>query len=81
MFKRITFLLAVGAILMMTFAAPALAFNTGEQKGKGAPTGPPISSGGALTTAFHCKSPDVIGTRGAFVINKNHVHNNCDEEL
>jgi hypothetical protein len=80
MLRRIFLLLAVGAIFMLAFAAPALAKNTGDQKLPGA-TGPPIASGGQHTTAFHCKSPDVIGTRGAFVINKNHVHNNCDEEL
>jgi hypothetical protein len=74
--KRIIVLLAVGAILMLTFAAPALAVNTGEQKGPGA-TGPPISSGGQNTSAFHCASPFVIGERGAFVVNKKHVHNNC----
>ena len=81
MFKRIIFLLAVGAILMVTFAAPALAINSGEQKGKGAPTGPPFSSGGQHTTVFHCESPLIIGERGAFVVNKNGFHNNCDEEL
>ena len=80
MFKRIIFLLAVGAILMMTFAAPALAKNSGEQKLEGA-QGPPEWSG-AFTSVFHCQSPNIIGTRGVVVTNKKGIqHNNCDEEL
>jgi hypothetical protein len=74
--ERILMLLAVGAILMLTFAVPALAVNTGEQKGQGA-TGPPLSSGGQHTVVFHCLSPDISGTPGAFVLNRNHVHDNC----
>jgi len=67
------------AAMVVVTAAPAFAKNT-FQTGAEDPPGPPTSSG-AFTTVFHCESPDVIGTRGAFVFNKNHVHNNCDEEL
>ena len=77
--RRLLLLVAAAlmvAVMLVATAGPALAFNTGEQKGPGA-TGPPLSSGGQNTVAFHCLSPDITGTPGAIVFNQNHVKDNC----
>jgi hypothetical protein len=80
--RRILLVLSAGLVmvaLVVVTAAPAFAKNT-FQTGDDQPPGPPSISG-AGTTVFHCNSPDIIGERGAIVINKIGRHDNCDVSL
>ena len=72
--RRTLVMLAVTALLVLALAAPAFAFNTGDQ-----PPGPPFASGGNPAVVFHCGSDEIGGSHGTVVTNKNHVHeNNCE---
>jgi hypothetical protein len=75
--KGILVVLAMMALVVLALAAPALAGNTGEQKGKGG-QGPSEISGGygsekpGAALVYHCGAEWSGFTRGVNVFNKNH---------